>query len=153
MSRLLPRMGLRARITIAFAVGALLMSAVLAGATLGLTRQNLLDQRESSATARTYQNARTAALQLPGPTDSDVRRTSDPADVLASLPTPSGSNPVIQIGGSWYTRAPEYGEETLPAGLRDTVLAGQPALMRFEHEGATQLAVGVPIESIDGAYF
>ncbi|HEX6421472.1 MAG TPA: HAMP domain-containing sensor histidine kinase, partial [Acidimicrobiales bacterium] len=43
--------------------------------------------------------------------------------------------------------------DTLPPGLRDTVLDGQPALMRFDHEGATQLAVGVPIDSIDAAYF
>jgi signal transduction histidine kinase len=153
--RLLPRMGLRARITIAFAVGALLMSAVLAGATLGLTRQNLLDQRESSATARTYQNARTAALQLPGAVADDEvpPPASDPTDVLASLPTPSGSSPVLHFGGNWYARAPELGEDALPASLRDSVRRGQPALMRFDHEGATQLAVGVPLESIDGAYF
>jgi signal transduction histidine kinase len=152
-SRLLPLMGLRARITIAFAVGALFMSAVLAGATLGLTRQNLLDQRESSATARTYQNARTAALQLPGPSGGDDQPVSDPTEVLASLPTPSGSTPILQVGGRWYARAPEFGGDALPGSLRDTVLAGQPALMRFDHEGATQLAVGVPIDSIDGAYF
>ena len=54
MRRFLPRLGLRARITIAFAVGALFMSVVLAGATIGLTRRNLLDQRESAATAQTY---------------------------------------------------------------------------------------------------
>ena len=71
VSRLFPRLGLRARITIAFAVGALFMAVVLAAATLGLTRQNLLDQRESSATARTYQNAASAELQLPATTEGD----------------------------------------------------------------------------------
>ena len=151
--RLLPRMGLRARITIAFAVGALIMSAVLAGATLGLTRQNLLDQRESSSTARTYQNARTAALQLPGCSTEDDQPASDPTDVLASLPTPSGSSPVLQVCGDWYARAPELGEDALPAELRDSVRLGQSALMRFDHEGATQLAVGVPLDAVDGAYF
>jgi two-component system, OmpR family, sensor histidine kinase MtrB len=153
ISRLLPRMGLRARITIAFAVGALLMSAVLAGATLGLTRKNLLDQRESSATARTYQNARTVARQLPDPAGDDSEPAADPTDVLSSIQTPTGSNPVLEVGGRWYARAPEVGEDALPAALRDTVRAGQPALMRFDHEGTTQLAVGVPMESIDGAYF
>jgi signal transduction histidine kinase len=152
VSRLLPRLGLRARITIAFAVGALLMSAVLAGATLGLTRQNLLDQRESSATARTYQNARTAALQLPDRPAGDAPPV-DPTDVLSSIQTPTGSNPVLEVGGRWYARAPEIGEDVLPVALRDTVLGGQPALMRFDHEGSTQLAVGVPLEEIDGAYF
>jgi|RhiMethySRZTD1v2_1073278.scaffolds.fasta_scaffold01347_31 two-component system, OmpR family, sensor histidine kinase MtrB len=153
LSRLLPRLGLRARITIAFAVGALIMAVVLAAATLGLTRQNLLDQRESSATARTYQNAATAALQLPEQTDADPASAVDPTDVLASIQTPTGSNPVLVVGDRWYARSPEFGEEALPAELRDTVRGGQPALMRFDHDGATQLAVGVPIESIDGAYF
>jgi two-component system, OmpR family, sensor histidine kinase MtrB len=151
--RLLPQMGLRARITIAFAVGTLLVSAVLAGATLGLTRQNLLDQRESSATARTYQNARSAALQLPGPAGSELQPASNPSVVLASLPTSSGSNPVLEVGGRWYARVPEFGEDVIPAELRETVQSGQAALMRFDHEGSTQLVVGVPLESIDGAYF
>ena len=151
--RLLPQMGLRARITIAFAVGTLLVSAVLAGATLGLTRQNLLDQRESSATARTYQNARSAALQLPGPAGSGLQPASNPSVVLASLPTSSGSNPVLEVDGSWYARVPEFGEDVIPAELRETVQSGQAALMRFDHEGSTQLVVGVPLESIDGAYF
>jgi two-component system, OmpR family, sensor histidine kinase MtrB len=153
ITRLLPRMGLRARITIAFAVGALLVSAVLAAATLGLTRQNLLDQREASATARTYQNARTVEGALPQPSDESGESGADPTKVLSSLQTPTGSNPVLEVEGQWYARAPDVGEEALPAGLRETVLAGQPALMRFDHEGTTQLAVGVPMESIDGAYF
>ncbi|MDD9370689.1 MAG: HAMP domain-containing sensor histidine kinase [Acidimicrobiales bacterium] len=153
ISRLLPRLGLRARITIAFAVGALLVSAVLAAATLGLTRQNLLDSREASAIARTYQNARTVEGALPqGPADS-VTANFDPTSVLSSLQTPTGSNPVLELEGEWYARAPDVGEEALPARLRDTVLSGQPALMRFDHEGETQLGVGVPMESIDGAYF
>ena len=149
LTRLNPRLGLRARITIAFAVGALIMAVVLAAATLGLTRQNLLDQRESSATARTYQNAATAALQLPD--DPDTSSDVDPTDVLASLQTPTGSNPVLVVDDRWYARAPEFGEEVLPPHLRDTVQAGQPALMRFDHDGSTQLAVGVPIDG--GAYF
>lgn len=153
ITRLLPRLGLRARITIAFAVGALLVSAVLAAATLGLTRQNLLDSREASAIARTYQNARTVEGALPqGPADS-VTANFDPTSVLSSLQTPTGSNPVLELEGEWYARAPDVGEDALPARLRDTVVSGQPALMRFDHEGETQLGVGVPMESIDGAYF
>ncbi len=151
ITHLLPRLGLRARITIAFAVGALLMSAVLAAATLGLTRQNLLDQRESSAEARTFQNARTAAQQLPGRSTDEPQ--ADPTDVLASLQTPTGSNPILEHDGRWYARAPEIGKEALPAALREAVDGGQPALMRFDYEGATQLAVGVPLDEIDGAYY
>ena len=106
VSRLFPRLGLRARITIAFAVGALFMAVVLAAATLGLTRQNLLDQRESSATARTYQNAASAELQLPATTEGDDTPSADPTELLESIQTPTGSNPVLVVGDRWYARAP-----------------------------------------------
>src|SRR5690606_688367 len=50
-SRLRPwqRLGLRAQITITFTLGGLLLAGVLGGATLYLTRQNLLDQRQTNA--------------------------------------------------------------------------------------------------------
>lgn len=153
VTRLLPKIGLRARITIAFAVGALLMSAVLAVATLGLTRQNLLDQRESSATARTYQNARTAEAMLPQQTAEANAPTFDPTDLLASIPTPTGSRPVLVLDGRGWARNPEFSYESLPQALRDKVLGGEAALMRFDHEGSTHLAVGVPLSGFDGAYF
>jgi signal transduction histidine kinase len=150
--RFLPRLGLRARITIAFAVGALVMSAVLAGAALGFTRQNLLDQRESNATARTYQNAQTVVRQLPAATGGK-EPGADPAQALASLQTPSGSSPVLLVGDRWFPLNPELGEDVIPARLRQMVRSGQAARMRFDHDGTTELAVGVPLPSIDGAYF
>ena len=108
MRRFLPRLGLRARITIAFAVGALFMPAVLAGATIGLTRRNLLDQRESAATAQTYANAENVRNQL----ESDV---SDPLGVVSSLVTPTGSNPVLLLEGTWYPLNAEFSGDSLPA--------------------------------------
>jgi two-component system sensor histidine kinase MtrB len=144
--RFLPRLGLRARITIAFAVGALFTSAVLAGATIYLTRNNLLDQRESGATAQTYTNARNVRNQL----ESDV---TDPLGVVSSLVTPTGSNPVLLLDGTPYPRNAEFGTEVLPPELVDLVGSGQPARMRFRYNDVTQLAVGVPLESVGGAYF
>lgn len=143
----LPRVGLRTRITIAFAVGALLMSAALSGATMALTRQNLLDQRESSATTQTLTNAATVSRQVTPGTETN------PISVLTDVQTPIGSNPVLFLAGDWYAVTPEFGEDALPRGLRDMVRAGQPARMRFVHADDTQLAVGVPLAETDGAYF
>jgi two-component system sensor histidine kinase MtrB len=152
--RLLPQMGLRARITLAFALGALLVSAVLALVTLGLTRQNLLDQRESAATARAYQNAGTAAGLIPGDAEDGALDPELIGAILDSLPTSSGSNPVLVIQGGWHPRASAgFSEEAIPQDLRDTVRSGQGALMRFRHEGSTELAIGVPLEGTDQAYF
>ncbi|MYJ81186.1 MAG: hypothetical protein F4046_05115, partial [Acidimicrobiaceae bacterium] len=50
--RLLPlfvRRGLRRRITSAFAVGGLLLASTISFATLALTRQNLLEERDDTA--------------------------------------------------------------------------------------------------------
>ena len=146
MRRFLPRLGLRARITIAFAVGALFMSAVLAGATIGLTRRNLLDQRESAATAQTYANAQNVRNQL----ESDV---TDPLGVVSSLVTPTGSNPVLLLEGTWYPLNAEFSGDSLPPDLSELVQSGQPARMRFRYNDETELAVGVPLESVNGAYF
>ncbi len=146
MRRFLPRLGLRARITIAFAVGALFMSAVLASATIGLTRRNLLDQRESAATAQTYTNAQNVQNQL----ESDI---SDPLGVVSSLVTPTGSNPVLLLEDTWYPLNAEFSGDALPVDLSDLVRSGQPARMRFRYNDETDLAVGVPLESVNGAYF
>mgnify|MGYP001764428455 CR=1 FL=1 len=65
--RLRPRsLGIQARITLAFALGALVLSAILAGTTFALTRANLLSQRESVALGRVYVNANLVKQGLPG---------------------------------------------------------------------------------------
>lgn len=144
----LPRLGLRTRITVAFAIGALLMSVSLSVATLALTRRNLLDQRESSATAQTFTNAETVRRQVSPGTDAT------PIRVLTDLQTPSGSNPLLWLSGNWYAVTPEFGEGALPDELADMVRDGQPARMRFAGSETTQLAVGVPLGAQpEGAYF
>jgi two-component system, OmpR family, sensor histidine kinase MtrB len=141
----LPRLGLRARITIAFAVGAFILSTLLAFTTWGLTRQNLLDQRESSATAFAYANA----LQVSRGLTPDVQ---SPANLLTYLPTPLGSHPVLMLGTSWYPVDPRYGNDALPEDLvRLVVQGGEPARMRFEYRDSMQLAIGVPLPNVQDA--
>src|SRR4029453_5245660 len=65
-----PRLGLRPRITLAFAASGLLLSALLAGSTWAITRESLLTQREASATRQTYQNARYMQRQIPEDRDA-----------------------------------------------------------------------------------
>jgi signal transduction histidine kinase len=143
------RLGLRARITLAFGVGAFLLSVSVSVVTWAVTRQNLINQRESAATAQVTANAERMLARL---TPEDPRQ--DPITVLSSLVTTSGSNPVLFFDGSWFPLTPQFGEDTLPASLRTMVRdEGVPARMRFEHRGDPQLAVGVPITALDGAYF
>src|SRR5690606_23047286 len=48
---------------------------------------------------------------------------------------------------------PTFGQDALPDSLRQAVLAGSPARMRYELRGEMQLAVGVPIPAVGAAYF
>jgi signal transduction histidine kinase len=147
--RLFPRLGLRARITIAFAVGAFVLSTLLAATTWGLTRQNLLDERESNATAVVFANAEQVQRNVDPEPD-------DPAELLRDLPRPSGSHPILLIESRWYPLDPAYGEDALPPDLRELVGSGQAARMRFDYRDDVQLAIGVPLatsDDVDAAYF
>ena len=142
--RLTRRLGLRARITLAFAVGALLLSGLMSIVTLALTRENLLNQREDAATVVVFENAGIVQQQA---------GNIDDAALLASLRTPLGSRPILYNGREFVSRDPQYGQDALPAELRDVVVSGQPSQMRFQLRGDMQLGIGVPIPSAGVAYF
>lgn len=155
--RFVPRLGLRARVILAFSVGALLLAVVLSGLVLGVTRTNLVNQRESGATLRVAGNADNVR--------SNLSPDADTLSLLSSLQTPEGSRPILfqralsvdegaTCGPGWSASDPEFSCESLPAEIRRTVVDGQPARMRFVHGGGDKsLAVGTPIAEIDGAYF
>jgi signal transduction histidine kinase len=140
------RFGLRARITVLFALGALLLSALLAGTTWALTRRNLLDQRESAALTQVYFNAKIVRDRFP------VQPQTIP-DLLASLQTPTGSRPILLYEERWFPLTVEFGEDALPLELRRAVQAGNPVRMRYDLRGHPELAVGVPLPAGHAAYF
>jgi len=146
--RFLPRLGLRARITIAFAVGAFLLSALLAAGTWGFTRQNQLDQRSSSATTLAVSNAEDATQGLDAGTP--------PRDLVQAAPRPAGAHPILYVGGEWYPADPVYGQSALPTELIGVVRDGDDARMRYSYRGDVYLAVGVKLDTdtaADAAYF
>ncbi len=138
------RLGLRARLTITYALGAALLSTLLAVSTYGLTRQNLLNQREDSAISRALTNALTVRREL---------NATDAKDLIPALPTPEGAEPVIDYKGMWYEKTADFGQDALPLSLRQTVQAGHAARMRFDHNGQTYFAVGVPIPALHASYY
>ena len=143
------RLGLRNRLTVAFALGAAVLSVLLALVTFALVRENLVDQRETAATRQAYLNARIVRDVLRGGESAPEQA----ADVLAGLESPTGASPVLLRDGQWYAVNLERGREQLPEDLRATVTAGRPARMRFAIDNAVHLGVGIPIPAVDGAYF
>lgn len=145
LPRLTRRLGLRARITLAFAIGALLLSALLSGTTWALTRENLLNQRESAAAVIVYQNARIVRARVTPATDQQA--------LVSSLSTPLGSRPILYYDDQFVSLTPEFGQDALPKPVRDSVLEGSAVRMRYDLRGEMQLAIGIPIPSVNAAYF
>ena len=101
-------LGLRARISLSFAVGGLLVSVVLAGATLVLTRRQLIDSRESAAAAVAVSNATRLSNQLTH--DATIEDLPAIADSLTKI---EGIQRLIRLGDSWLP-TPELDSEDLP---------------------------------------
>jgi two-component system sensor histidine kinase MtrB len=144
------RLGLRAQITITFALGGLLLSGLLAGATLYLTRQNLLDKRETEAIRILADNASQIDTQLAPNVSETVLR-----DILNDLDTSQGALPLIKVGeGGWVAdSAGGFNQEDVPPSLSQLVLTNQPAQMRTSVRDAPMLVLGLPLSDFDGQYY
>ena len=141
------RLGLRSRVTVAFALGALVLSAGLALITYELARAYLVRQREASVLRQAYVNARLvrAGLRAPSP---------DLPEILSSLEAPRDSSPVVLHKGNWFAASLAVGPDALPPALREMVVdEGRPARQNFRLDAVPRLAVGVPIPAVDAAYF
>ncbi len=141
-----PGLGLRARSSLAFALGALVLSVVLSVLTYQLTRTYLTSQREELASRQAYLNARLLR---------DVLRSSsgEVGDTLSSLATDAGSQIVVRYDGRWLASGVTSGESLIPPDVRDLVQQGKPARRRTMVGGHASLVVGTPLPSIDAWYF
>jgi len=133
-------------VTLGFALGALALSATLATLTYQLASTYLLRQRERSALNQSYANARLVrdSLRSPDP------RTSE---LLDSLDVPDSSHPVLLHHGQWSLASAGVQPNAIPVGLRELVVAGQAAHQRVTGQGVPTLVVGLPLPSVDAAYF
>lgn len=143
------RIGLRWRLTLTFALGALILSIALASITYALTRQNLLDQRDESAVTRAIANADRLAAELP--TDATSAMVSRD---LSSLSHPNEANALLLFDGRWYATDPSmFASDELPPSLVTMVGDGQAARIRTRVDGAVELVIGVPLSDVGASYF
>jgi two-component system sensor histidine kinase MtrB len=142
-----PDLGLRARVTLAFAGGALLLSMALSGVIYGLVRNYLVDQTRTAALREAFVNAGVARDGLRGSTGNIPR-------ILASLQDPVGSPSLVFYDDNWFSSKPlEISRESLPAAFRQAVNSGRPSRQAYRLEGTTRLAVGLPIPASQASYF
>ena len=142
------KLGIAARITAIFGLGALILSFSMGGLSYFTTRHFLLAERESAAQHQAFANATLIRSSLEsGNTHYD--------QLLASLDAGSDSHSVMFHLGTAYLSSLSLSASSLPATLRNEVLHGTAATQTYSTgaQGQPQIVVGVPIPSVHADYF
>ncbi|MGA8724523.1 MAG: HAMP domain-containing sensor histidine kinase [Acidimicrobiales bacterium] len=145
-SRLSRRLGLRARVTAAFTIGAFVLSTLMAGITYFTARQTLLSDRQSAMQRQAFANASLlqSALRAPG---------TEVSELIGSVDTLPGSLSVLYTGGQWYATSIPVGQNAIPQAERSRVLSGTPASEFFVLANTPELVIGVPLPAARSSYF
>jgi signal transduction histidine kinase len=143
--------GIGARITAIFGLGALLLSFSMGGLSYFTTRHFLLAERESAAQTQTFANALTLLSKI----ESGETAPTGYEALLAQLDAGSESNSILIHRGVSYTSSISTSKSSIPARLRAEVVGGTVATQTYVtgSHGQPQIAVGVPIPSIHATYF
>lgn len=140
-------LGLRARVTTTFALGALALSGTLAGITYFVVRTSIVDQQLTAYRRQALANAVVLRTQLRYPSPNFP-------EIITTLDAGPNSGSLLYQQGHWYQSAPTLAPDSLPQGLRQVVVTThEAAFQTVDAPGGPQLVVGVPIPSEQAAYF
>jgi two-component system, OmpR family, sensor histidine kinase MtrB len=140
------RTGLRSRLTAAFAVGALLLSGLIAVLSYTFARGYLIDQRGRSAERLATAHAKTVQAALSS-ADAGLQ------DVLDGLQS-TGSQALIDTGDRWILSSSTAQPTDIPAGLRaDVRSSGEAVRQRISLHGRPLMVAGVPLPQVDATYY
>ncbi len=141
-------MGIGARITVIFALGALLLSFSMGSLSYFTTRHFLLAEREAAALNQAFANALVMQQYI-------VSGNTQYAAKLASLDVGSDSDSLLVHKGTPYSSSLSLDEASVPVELRAEVSTGNVATQTYDAgaQGEPQIVVGVPIPSVHAAYY
>ncbi len=140
------RLGLQSRVIATFALGAALVSAVLAVSTFYFVRREVVSQRTRSILRQTFVDARLVKVELGVP-------SARVGDALSSLETATGVHSYVYRAGLWYSSSASVSGTAVPEQLTRLVIGGAVADQLVRRDGVPTLVVGVPIPAIGIAYF
>ncbi|GIF01256.1 sensor histidine kinase [Paractinoplanes rishiriensis] len=132
--------GLRTRVSAAFAVGALVLSACVTLVSYELTRSTLFAERERTAVRATYFDAAVVNVGLSGHAPEIVA-------ILQSLDIGADRYALVHRAGQWYSRSadPAAGA-AVPAALQRMAADGHAGAQRIRRDGQPALVVAVPLQ-------
>jgi two-component system sensor histidine kinase MtrB len=153
----LPVLGLRARVATTFALGALVVSGVLAVVIFILSRGLIIDQQLNLLRSQAYAKAVAikSTLSQPSPNLFTLIGSLD-----QSCSTQCSSDSVLYYRGGWYgtfftgeVSDPIEPENVLPPQLVSLVLTRKPAEQTYVLAGSPRYAIGIPINGVGADYF
>jgi two-component system, OmpR family, sensor histidine kinase MtrB len=136
---------LRWRVAVAFGLGSLLLTAVLALATWRLASGYLLEQRESSVARQAEVNALLVALEL--------RMGGDGLhDLLTGLTTGSESTVLVERPQGWVTSGQPIDPAELPPALLAPASEPSTDPTHLHIHDVSLIAVARPLPGVDGVF-
>jgi signal transduction histidine kinase len=138
------RLGLRGRVVLTLALGALLVSLALAVSVFTISRGYLVEQRERSAGRQAAADADLARARLRIP-------TATAPEVITALDPPAGTAILLHRDGQWFASEPGIGPHAVPADLQSTVSGGAGGLRSITLSGQPYLLVGVHLDLEPGS--
>ncbi|HTW13967.1 MAG TPA: HAMP domain-containing sensor histidine kinase [Nocardioides sp.] len=146
MRRLERARGLRSTVTLAFALGALVLSVALALGTYFAARHQLVEYRERTATRQAFADA---ALVR----DSLLTSGARVSDVLGSISPPAGASIYVRRHGTWYSSSLDSGGPETTAEVQDIVSDGGVGVAWTEATSPHAVVVGIPLPAVDAEYY
>ena len=140
------RWGLRGTVTASFALGALIVSALLSVGTYLTARHYLMDQRQATALRQSYADASFVV-------DGLLARDARIPDVLSNVNAPVDSELVVRKDDRWYSSALARGAQTIPTDVRDGVVGGAVTFAWTTADDQPALVVGVPLPAADAEFY
>lgn len=141
-----PSLGLRATVTLSFAAGALVLSALLAEGTYLAARHYLVDQREHTAVRQAFADA---SYVRDGLLTSGARES----DVLGSISAPAGSEIILHRQSRWYSSSLREGSGSVPPAVREATSHGAVNVLWTRTATGPAIVVGVPLPAVRAQFY
>jgi two-component system, OmpR family, sensor histidine kinase MtrB len=142
------KLGIGARITAVFGLGALILSILMGGLSYFTVRHFLLAGRESAAQHQAFNNAVLVRTSLEQGT-----KPQQYVGLLANIDAGSDAHSVLYHHAKAYESSLSV-SASIPAQLRKDVLAGTAATQTYRTTaGTSEIGVGIPIPSVHAFYF
>jgi len=129
---------------ITFGLGSFALSLFLALATYNFTRSNLVEDREKNVVEQAYENAAQLAIDL----------RSNPSNTQTVIERLTANRPLLYFRGTWTGDNARFSSNVIDRDMLVAIIDNrEPRTMRIEVDKELVLAIGIPLDSADAAYF